>query len=194
MSNKFIFETEARATIHRDGIDSLLDWLSSTDFYDCPASTRYHGANEGGLVEHSLSVYKWTFEVADFVTNHGHVGLEPLLPVESLAIVSLFHDICKVNTYIVDYKNQKNDTTGKWERVPYYRADDTTGFGAHGAKSIFLINNHMKLTRDETVAILHHMGAWDKSTYSDPGKAYDSCPLAWVLHAADEAATYISKT
>lgn len=194
MSDQFIFETEARTMIHRDGLEDLLDWLRTTDFYTCPASTRFHGACEGGLVKHSLSVYKWIYEIADFVTNHGHIYLDPLLPTDGMAIVSLFHDLCKINTYKIDYRNAKNPETGVWERVPYYKQEDDTNFGAHAAKSIFIINQFMKLTQEETIAILHHMGAWDKSIYSDPGKAYDAHPLAWVLHVADEAATYISKT
>ena len=110
-----------------------------------------------------------------------------------MAIVSLFHDICKIDTYKVDYRNVKDVETGKWKREPYYRQQDDSCFGAHGAKSVFLINCFMKLSQEETIAILHHMGAWDKSTYSDPGKAYEKYPLAWLLHVADEAATYISK-
>ncbi|MBQ2469187.1 MAG: hydrolase, partial [Clostridia bacterium] len=44
-------------TIDRDGIDKLLGWLETSDFFTCPASTKYHGAYRGGLLEHSLNVY-----------------------------------------------------------------------------------------------------------------------------------------
>ena len=43
--------------ITREGADRLLDFLVKSDFFTAPASTRYHGAHEGGLVEHSLNVY-----------------------------------------------------------------------------------------------------------------------------------------
>lgn len=43
--------------IKRDGADALLDWLKRSDFFTAPASTKYHGAYEGGLLEHSLNVY-----------------------------------------------------------------------------------------------------------------------------------------
>ena len=43
--------------ITRPGADRLLSWLETTDFFTAPASTRYHGACECGLVMHSLNVY-----------------------------------------------------------------------------------------------------------------------------------------
>ena len=45
--------------ITRNGSDKLLQFLlsSSSDFFTAPCSTRYHGAYEGGLVEHSVNVY-----------------------------------------------------------------------------------------------------------------------------------------
>lgn len=186
-----IFECEARAMIHRDGLEDALDFLHNSDFYIAPASTRFHGSHEGGLAEHSLSVYKWSF---DILRGLDFVGAELQVDTESLAIVSLFHDICKIGVYSVDYKNQKNDETGKWERVPYYKMQDDSGYGGHGIKSALMLTQYMHLYPEETIAITHHMGAWDKSTYSDPGKAYEKYPLAWLLHVADEAATYISKT
>ena len=185
------FECEARAMIHRDGLEYALDLLHATDFYTAPASTRFHGSEEGGLAKHSLMVYKRSFDIL-----HGldYVGVELPIETESLAIVSLFHDICKINAYKVDYRNVKNEETGKWDKVPYYRMDDDTGFGLHGAKSAWLLSRCMPLTDEEYIAIVHHMGAWDKSTYSDPGKAYEKYPLAWLLHVADELATYGDKT
>ena len=192
--SSLIFDSEAKTMIHRKGIEDLLNYLHTTDFYYAPASTRYHGAQGGGLLEHSLSVYKWIFSIVDYsmLACDGRFYPEELTP-ESMAIVSLFHDVCKINTYSIDYKNAKNPETGMWERVPYFKAEDTQGFGSHAAKSIFIIQQFMQLTEPEFIAILHHMGAWDKSTYSDPGRAYEKHPLAWTLHVADEASTYISK-
>lgn len=185
------FECEARAMIHRDGLEDVLDLLHNTDFYTAPASAKYHGAEEGGLAKHSLMVYKRSFDIL-----HGlnYVGIELPIETESLAIVSLFHDICKIDTYKVDYRNTKNEETGKWERVPYYKMQDESGFGGHGFKSAIILQQFMPLYSEESIAIVHHMGAWDKSTYSDPGKAYEKYPLAWLLHVADEFATYCDKT
>lgn len=186
-----IFETEARTMIHRDGLEDALDFLHNSDFYTAPASTRFHGSHEGGLVHHSLSVYKWAFDICSGLV---YSGIELEINTESLAIVTLFHDICKIGVYSVDYKNQKNEETGKWERVPYYKMQDDSGYGGHGFKSAIILQQFMPLHPEESIAIVHHMGAWDKSTYGDPGKAYEKFHLAWLLHVADEAASYISKT
>ena len=35
--------------ITRPGFDQMMAWLETTDFYTAPASTRFHGAEEGGL-------------------------------------------------------------------------------------------------------------------------------------------------
>ena len=40
------------------GGDRLLSWLSTTDFFTAPASTKFHCACEFGLVLHSINVYK----------------------------------------------------------------------------------------------------------------------------------------
>ena len=44
--------------IKREGIEELINFLEKSDFFRAPASTRYHGSKEGGLVEHSLKVYE----------------------------------------------------------------------------------------------------------------------------------------
>ena len=49
-----IFEEQ----IHREGAQALLNWMQTTDFFTAPASTRFHGACEGGLVMHSVNVYR----------------------------------------------------------------------------------------------------------------------------------------
>ena len=52
--------------IHREGMDKLLDWLEKSDFYRAPASTKYHGAYEGGLCEHSLDVLEQALKLVHF--------------------------------------------------------------------------------------------------------------------------------
>ncbi len=187
-NDKFVFETEVRTNIKRTGIEELLTFLHMSDFYEAPASAKYHGAVERGLVKHSLAVYENFWKIAPvFGFTHSKENDE------SAAIVCLFHDICKANFYKTSYKNAKNEETGIWEKVPYYTIDEQLPFGAHGAKSMYLVSKYIKLYDDEAIAIVHHMGAWDKSNYSDPGKAYSYSILAWLLHVADEAATYVDE-
>ena len=186
-NNKFIFETEAKTAIKRPGLYSLLDWLETTDFYDAPCSGRYHGSYKGALVEHSLNVYQVFWNIAPrFGYDASNITL-----LEESAIVCLFHDLCKVNFYEPYMRNVKNPDTGIWEQVEEYRPKGSTTLASHGACSCYRVMQFMKLTETEFAAILHHMGAWDKSQYSNPGEVYANNKLAWLLHVADEAATYI---
>lgn len=188
-NNKFIFETEALTAIHRPGIKELLNWLATTDFYSAPCSGRYHGSYSGALVEHSLNVYTQFWNIAP---RYGYDASNPTLLEES-AIVCLFHDLCKVNFYEPYIRNVKNPDTGVWEQVEEYRAKGSTTLASHGACSCYRVMQFIKLTETEFAAILHHMGAWDKSQYSNPGEVYSNNKLAWLLHVADEAATYIEE-
>lgn len=171
--------------INRDGINELAGWLETTDFFTAPASTRFHGSHEGGLVEHSIAVHGRLF---DLVSLYG-IGATP----ETIAIVALFHDLCKVNTYKTEMRWRK-DANNQWEQYPTYKRDEDFKFGGHGSKSLYLVQNFVKLTPEEAIAINCHMGQWDATTYSDVSSAFESCPLAWALHVADEAATYLDKT
>lgn len=182
------FEQLARKHIHRDGLNELLAWLASTDFYKAPASTRYHGAHEGGLVLHSLNVFKRLRDLNDFYADVMNYDTE------TMAVVSLFHDLCKVDYYKVSTRNAKNEVTGQWEKVPYYAYEEKFPFGGHGSKSMYLVMNFIRLSPVEAAAINCHMGAWDASPYGKPGDVFNDNLLAWELHVADEAATYIDKT
>lgn len=171
-----------KTEIHREGTDQLLDWLSKADFFTAPASTKYHGAYAGGLCQHSLDVYDFALKLAPLC--------EKPLETESLAISALFHDLCKVNFYKTDMRNQK--TESGWVSVPYYTIEEKFQYGGHGSKSVFLVERFMRLTLDEAVAINCHMGFSEGgNAVMNVGHAYESCPLAWIIHAADEAAAYL---
>ena len=177
------FMAEA-AVIKRGGIGDLIEWLESTDFFTAPASTRFHGACEGGLARHSLNVYS---QLKSLVNWYGY---SEEYSRETLAIVALFHDVCKVGCYKTEMRWRKDDRN-QWEQYATYRFQEDFAFGGHGSKSVFLVQNFIKLTPDEAVAINCHMGQWDATTYSNPTAAYEKCPLAWLLHVADEAADFI---
>ena len=89
-------------TVKRDGIEDFIKFLESTDFFTAPASTRFHGDYEGGLVEHSMKVY-------EILKHKVETNIEPMeVKPETLIIVPLLHDLCKANFYKVDYRNAKN--------------------------------------------------------------------------------------
>ena len=46
--------------VTRPGADRLLKWLEGTDFFTAPASTKFHGACECGLVMHSINAVSYT--------------------------------------------------------------------------------------------------------------------------------------
>ena len=176
----------------REGKEALREWLLSDgcDFFTAPASTKYHGNYTGGLCEHSLDVYDMA------------VGLEGLYRenirkqylvlnrpydrdqfMESMAIAALFHDLCKANFY-------KAKVNG---RNMNYTVDEQLPFGGHGSKSIYMLSKYLKDIRDdEAIAINCHMGfsrSEDKTI--SIGESFRFSPLAWIIHVADEAATFM---
>lgn len=169
--------------IDRPGKAELFEWLESSDFFTAPASRKYHGSYEGGLVEHSLNVYEALFKL---LTIYPEIEVS----VESALIVSLFHDLCKVNMYEKETRYRK-DENGKWEPYEAYTHNEKLHYGGHGSKSVFILQNFIKLTPEEAVAINCHMGSWEDNP--SVGAAFEHCSLAWLLHVADESATFIKE-
>lgn len=167
----------------REGIDKLIEFIEKTDFFKAPASTRFHGNYEGGLLEHSMKVYELLVQKVKTAS----IPIE--VTDESLVIIALLHDICKANFYKVDYRNAKNEL-GEWEKVPYYTVDDTIPYG-HGEKSVMMLTEYIKLTSEEKYCIRWHMGFTEpKELYTTLGLAYKKYPLGLLMHEADLEATY----
>lgn len=179
MGNKERFISLCEA-IKRDGISDLMDWLESSDFYSAPASTRFHGSYAGGLLQHSLNVYD---ELKRVLAAYPEIECSE----ESAIICALFHDFCKINFYTTEKRNRKNEF-GQWESYDAYKVDEKFRFGGHGSKSVYLIQYFIKLTPEEATAVNCHMGAFADENV---GRSYEAFPLAWALHVADEAASYI---
>ena len=171
-------------SIQREGIEQLIAFIESTDFFTAPASTRFHGDHAGGLLEHSMKVY----EILVQKVKNASIKLD--VSEDTLKIVALLHDICKVNFYKIDYRNAKN-ALGVWEKVPYYTVEDTIPYG-HGEKSVMMITEYMKLTSEEKYAIRWHMGFTEpKELYNTISTVYERYPIALALHEADLEASYI---
>lgn len=156
----------------RPGAADLLAWLGTTDFFEAPASTRFHGAYPGGLVEHSLNVY---YALLGQSTIREYGG-------ESIAVVALLHDVCKTGYY-------------RRERDGKYSVKDQLPMG-HGEKSVYLVMKFMDLTDEEALAIRWHMGAYDDAFRGGSralNEAQDKCALVLALHHADMQATQEEK-
>lgn len=177
-----------KSKITRDGSEKLLDYLlNKCDFTTAPASSRYHSSYEGGLLEHSLNVYHC---LAEYLARPRVKELYKLdYSEETIAIVGLLHDMCKIDTYKRDFRNVKNEETGKWEKVPSYRIEDNLPYG-HGEKSVYMICGFMRLSREEAMAIRWHMGFSGTEDNNTTGKALQTYPLGFALCTADMEATY----
>ena len=187
MTNKERFIEIYRRDIKREGADSLLSYLmsDSCDFFRAPASTRFHGSYEGGLLEHSLNVYDCLCDYMARKRVKDVYGIE--YSAESIAIAALLHDLCKINFYVESTRNVKEN--GVWKTVPYYTIDDRLPYG-HGEKSVYIASGYMRLTRDEAFAIRYHMGFSGPEDVNAVSSAFEMFPLAFALNVADSEATY----
>lgn len=184
-----IFDTQIR---EREGKEALRDWLLSDecDFFTAPASTKYHGNYDGGLCEHSIDVYEMAVRLEELyredirkqylVLNRPYDRDQFM---ESLAIAALFHDLCKVNFY-------KTKVNG---RNSVFVVDEQLRFGGHGSKSVFVLSKYLKDIRDEeAIAINCHMGfSRSEDNSINISDSFKNSPLAWLIHVADEAATFM---
>lgn len=193
MTNIKRFKKIVTENIERDGIENLMEWLEhETDFFTAPASTRYHGSYEGGLVEHSLNVYDrlvWEME------NTVGAGWQEIYSPESIAIIALFHDLCKIDRYVITEKWRK-DENGDWEAYEAYEYNKEKAEMGHGAQSVFYLQKFIQLTELEAQAIFWHMGAYDLSPYASLAACSETFkwnPLAFLTHRADMAATYVTE-
>ena len=174
--------------IKRAGADELLEYICSdrSDFFSAPASTKFHGAYEGGLCEHSVNVYEALREYVSRPRFTEEYGLN--YSDETIAIVSLLHDLCKINVYKASTRNVKKD--GVWTTVPYYEFDDQMPYG-HGEKSVYIINGFMRLSREEAFAIRYHMGFSKDEEARNVSQAFEMYPLAMANYVADMEATFL---
>ena len=176
--------------VERDGAEEFLNFLEKTDFFTSPASSRFHNNFEGGLCAHSVNVYK---RLLSLVQHEFGENWQKVVSAESVAIIGLLHDVCKVNNYVVEMRNTKVD--GEWVQKPFYKVDDTLPYG-HGEKSVYMISGFMKLSREEAMAINWHMGAFDERAKTNSAilkNVFKRYPIAFLAHLADYMATYLDE-
>lgn len=170
--------------INRPGAVDLLKWIESNGFFSAPASKGHHGSFTGGLAEHSINVYRRLLRLNDDEEKRRQ---SPQYDLETIAICGLLHDLCKIDAY-------RNIPVPK-EAAEQYEV--TRNFPAgHGEKSVILILQFMKLTKEEILAIRWHMGQYDfyaRGGGYDLDNAFHQCKLAVMLHIADMMATHFDE-
>jgi len=136
----------------RENIENVINFLNGSDYFIAPASTQYHGVEAGGLAKHSLRVMETMKKLnQDVPTRYSE---------DTITIVGLLHDICKVNTYKPNILKNGELSTSK-----PYKKDDKFPIG-HGEKSVILLQDlGIKLTNDEMLGIRYHMNMFDEGGY-----------------------------
>lgn len=177
--------------IAREGADKLRAYLLRSDFFEAPASIRYHSNVAGGLCAHSVNVYRRLLDLLQSERASAYPSEAALR--ETAAVCGLLHDVCKIGFYRPDFRNVKED--GQWVRKPCYVRDEAFPFG-HGEKSVFIIGRYIHLTAEEAMAINWHMGGFDARARGGDrsvSEAFGKYPLAVLLHVADLEATYLDE-
>lgn len=173
-------ERERLVLFEATGLDKIISqdfktYLLANGFFRAPASTKYHGAYEGGLFDHSLMVMNSLVELSAKNELKWQRAESPF-------IVGMFHDLCKID----QYRHPKREMLVEWEYNP-----DTLIKG-HGDKSVILLSQHMTLTEEEAMCILYHMGAFtDREQWKDYTNAIHMFPNVLWTHHADMIASHI---
>ncbi len=96
------------------------------------------------------------------------------------------------NTYVTldEFMNEQGDYV--WVMAEAYTINNKFPLG-HGAKSIFFIQQFIKLSMEEIACIYWHMGAYnlDNNSYGELGQALEKHPLALALQEADMEASHM---
>lgn len=167
----------------------MLDWLVNKGFFTAPASTKYHGAHEGGLYQHSTSVMKFLVQLTKDNGLHWQDERSPY-------IVGMFHDLCKIDQYRHPVTGHIEEFNG-W-RTPIYdeqawEYNPDTLLKGHGDKSVMLLSQFYTLTDEEIMCIRYHMGAFtDKSEWNNYTRVVNQYPNVLWTHQADMLASHVA--
>ena len=184
----------------KNSLDKIFMYLEKTDFFTAPSSTVFHLNCPGGLCKHSINVFKTALSMCENILHkdfdEGNSTIQHKVPVESIAIAALFHDLCKIGMYYPIDKWTKDGM--KWISYLGWGIDDTLPIG-HAEKSLYRLSRLIELQPDEILAIRWHMGAWGINMNSlEEVRNYDTAgikyPLVEIIHSADSLASKILET
>lgn len=154
--------------------------LDKIGFFTAPASTKYHGAYEGGLFDHSLAVAKSLVELTNKLGLTWEGKYSP-------GIVGMFHDFCKCDNYIVDPFNEIVPVSKRY----IYNPDSV--LPGHGDKSVIMLQKYLPINDEEIACIRWHMVAYETDTkmWEYYGRAIEKYPNVLYTHTADMIASKI---
>ena len=118
---------------NREGMNYLVEYMDETRFFTTKCSRKHHLAVRGGLATHSLHVYD------NFSHKNDKWNLN--IPKDSVVIMSILHDICKL--------------------------EDNEDKSKHGSRSIEILGRFIELTLEEKMVIKYHMGLFSVFGYEE---------------------------
>jgi len=143
-------------------------WLTS------PASTRFHLAEDGGLLRHSVNVAQTLLKLRE--------TLAPDLSLESCVIVALFHDLGKVGMPGKPYYLPNPSEWHLRNRGIRYIVNEDIVHMDIATRSLFLIAQHLPLSDNEAQAVRYHDGQYIVENQS---VAHKETRLTRLLQCAD---------
>ena len=173
------------------GNNKLMDYLEE-NFFSAPASTKYHGAYEGGLYDHSKQVF---LRLKELTENNNIEWRRD----ESPFIIGMFHDLCKCDQYkwvdddMVELSLGEYNLMVKGEIKPkgHYEYNTRTFLKGHGTKSVMLLSQFINLTEEEMLCIRYHMGAYETDDWDEWDRAIKKYPNVLWTHMADMLASKV---
>lgn len=167
----------------KDKISSeFYNWLIKNGFFTQAASTKYHGAYEGGLFDHSYEVTQVLLDMTQ------RLNLKWTRP-ESPYIIGMFHDLCKIDNYqtIIDEPGEiMMGTDNVKGREIHFEYNPNCILTGHANKSIMLLSQFINLTEEELLCIRFHMGAYEgQDQWDNYDKAIRKYETVLFTHTAD---------
>jgi len=171
MKDEFIKELRDTG---RQGIDNLILAMEKGGFFTAPCSGKYHLAEEGGLVKHSLNVLDCARKL------NAAFGF----PVDNatLTIVSLLHDLGKMGDHGKPNYVEKILKGGERSAAEPFTTNKDLAYIDHEIRSVMIAERYIELKEEEEQAILFHNGLYSIFKYEIQGKETE---LYMILHFSD---------
>lgn len=168
----------------REGIEDLAAYLDEIGFYDAPASTRFHGASEGALAEHSLNVLNYARTLAKAWLGKKWYEEHQ----DSITICALLHDLGKAGQFGKPLYIPNILKSGKPSDAQPFATNPDLKTLPHEVVSVIEITKFIDLTEEEQRAIAWHNGLYGCFKYDIQGKEDE---LYMIIHFADMWASRI---